>query len=133
MIGASLLSIVAMFIQFYIHSDFGLMLGRALQGFAAGLVIVAASRIIEECSPPLYIGAIFPFYSAISLALGSLGIYIGSRLIPKYSEDDFDLDKYPHWRYVFIIPSALTLISVVGIFFILNTETPKFLAVNDKE
>jgi MFS family permease len=64
------------------------LLGRAMAAFGMGFYFPAASRIIEECSPPQYLSIFFTIY-IFGVSLGRPILALVSLILPPFD------DKHP--------------------------------------
>lgn len=100
------------------------LLGRVCCAFGMGFFFPAASRYIEECSPPQLLTLFYTLYSfGVSLARPLLAL---TSLILPTTEVKSHSDTYS-WRIFLGIPIIFSFLFLFGMLFVVRSETPTYL------
>lgn len=100
------------------------LLGRIFCAFGMGFFFPAASRYIEECSPPQLLALFYTLYSfGVSLARPLLALT--SQILPTTVVTSHP-DPYS-WRIFLAIPMIFSLVFLLGMLFVVRSETPTYL------
>ena len=109
-----------------------ILIARLIGGVAAGLTTVAVSRIIEEYVPL----AMYATASPLNALVGNLGTFIAlfsAVVLPSTKAEDLEYEESVAWRYIFGFSLLFTIIGLLGLIFLVRTDTPKFYLSKGEE
>ena len=98
------------------------LLGRVFCAFGMGFFFPAASRYIEECSPPHLLTLFYSLYS-FGICLARPLLSLTSLILPK---DHRDTDPF-RWRMFIGVPLIFSITFIIGMLVIIRSETPTYL------
>ena len=98
---------------------------RVIAGLGAGIVMCATSRIIEEYVPLAMYSTASPF----NIFMGQLGSFLAllsAIALPPSKAPAIEYAENTSWHYMFGMTFVWLTIGLLGMTFLVRTDTPKF-------
>ena len=103
-------SIVGSLISLFSGDIGGVILGRAVQGLAGGLLPLAFG-IIRESVAPKHLSVSVSLVAGTAMLAGAAGNIVAGNIVDTLG-----------WRYIFVVAASLTVVTVIGALFLKGTR-----------
>lgn len=87
--------------------------------------------MVDEYVPLQYFSTCSPIFS-LSLNIGTLIATFSAVILPEDSSPHDVLAANQTWRYIYGLPIVFYIFIIVGMIFIVKTDTPKYLLHHDR-
>ena len=116
-----------------VKTEYCLLIGRVLYGYASGVLSSATNRMVDEYVPLKLFSTLSPVFSFF-LNIGTLLATFSASILPPDDSDKEVLADCQTWRYIFGFPILPYCLMLVLLFTAIDLDTPKFyLLMGDRE